>query len=176
MRGKLAVLAAGRPHLRIIPAHAGQTWPDTSPAQTPQDHPRACGANGAGATDRWACHGSSPRMRGKPRDDSWPPSTRRIIPAHAGQTASIVGANAPWPDHPRACRANGKRRGAFVLEHGSSPRMRGKRGRRTLFHSSLRIIPAHAGQTKYQPADLFSKPDHPRACGANCIFDFLRGP
>ena len=92
---------------------------------------------------------------------------RRIIPAHAGQTPPSTTRDTCRPDHPRACGAN---KGAFaqtLSADGSSPRMRGK-----LFHNCsvlcfVRIIPAHAGQTRsdYQNGD--TQPDHPRACGAN---------
>ena len=52
---------------RIIPAHAGQTgfWVNTS--MSPPDHPRACGANSVLFLSCSCVCGSSPRMRGKPR-------------------------------------------------------------------------------------------------------------
>ena len=45
--------------------------------------------------------------------------------------------------------------------------MRGKRRIVDTRHNRLRIIPAHAGQTKSKRVRAFSMPDHPRACGAN---------
>ena len=50
---------------------------------------------------------------------------------------------------------------------GSSPRMRGKPGSTTPVEASSRIIPAHAGQTRYKPPTMRKASDHPRACGAN---------
>ena len=50
------------------------------------DHPRACGANMREPAVTFDVHGSSPRMRGKPKADAGDVETRRIIPAHAGQT------------------------------------------------------------------------------------------
>ena len=48
--------------------------------------------------------------------------------------------------------------------------MRGKRPRRMFFHSSLRIIPAHAGQTRFCGLKTSVTTDHPRACGANAAY------
>ena len=88
-------------------------------------------------------------MRGKlghaPADDL----DARIIPAHAGQTSSLPAATGREPDHPRACGANLSGDGSDTLGDGSSPRMRGKPGALNVPHSSSRIIPAHAGQTRF---------------------------
>ena len=50
------------------------------------DHPRACGANAKQTAEGAALTGSSPRMRGKLTADAGDTHSRRIIPAHAGQT------------------------------------------------------------------------------------------
>ena len=50
---------------------------------------------------------------------------------------------------------------------GSSPRMRGKPGRRPRSWRCYRIIPAHAGQTPQTAHRPVEHPDHPRTCGAN---------
>ena len=47
--------------------------------------------------------------------------------------------------------------------------MRGKLPRRWRRWRAERIIPAHAGQTTGSPATRSSRPDHPRACGANLL-------
>ena len=52
---------------------------------------------------------------------------------------------------------------------GSSPRMRGKPSRSAPDRPTVRIIPAHAGQTGSPPAMPSSCADHPRACGANAL-------
>ena len=51
--------------------------------------------------------------------------------------------------------------------------MRGKRCLRHVRRLGLRIIPAHAGQTRPCPCRRACRPDHPRACGANDIHDLL---
>ena len=50
--------------------------------------------------------------------------------------------------------------------------MRGKRAGGKHDGRRVRIIPAHAGQTKSKRVRAFSMPDHPRACGANRPLDF----
>ena len=167
MRGKPRSSTRRSPTPRIIPAHAGQTSLFSVSSILTSDHPRACGANSRSKNLNPRRLGSSPRMRGKRRvgrvQHPWP----RIIPAHAGQTRRDISTSGRSPDHPRACGANGKISSKTMVRTGSSPRMRGKlrveRGR----DDKIRIIPAHAGQTRTPSSRSRPPPDHPRACGAN---------
>ena len=89
MRGKRHEF---QPHLtirRIIPAHAGQTTGHLCLSTGLTDHPRTCGANVLMPLADVRLRGSSPHMRGKPRTVLRAQMRRRIIPAHAGQTAMI---------------------------------------------------------------------------------------
>ena len=133
--------------VRIIPAHAGQTTSGTSHSLT---HP-----------------GSSPRMRGKHLVDNGDVNQERIIPAHAGQTNTLRQGRRRAPDHPRACGANSPTSPSTGRHNGSSPRMRGKQVPHDMPCRALRIIPAHAGQTRRVERAAFLITDHPRACGAN---------
>ena len=167
MRGKHAGDMAALALLRIIPAHAGQTKTPTWPTVSAPDHPRACGANpGSEVKARWSV-GSSPRMRGKPIVAEQRVWVVRIIPAHAGQTCEEAVPERQIPDHPRACGANVHGRRPCVIGVGSSPRMRGKRLGSQVAEQAVRIIPAHAGQTRRLCCRTRPAPDHPRACGAN---------
>ena len=106
-------------------------------------------------------------MRGKPCRRHPETLGVRIIPAHAGQTPQF--GNGVWveTDHPRACGANKLPNAAALPVAGSSPRMRGKLDDSSAYMYTLRIIPAHAGQTgRVERASCFIA-DHPRACGAN---------
>ena len=91
----------------------------------------------------------------------------RIIPAHAGQTEQKALPHIFATDHPRACGANTIAFGEFFVGSGSSPRMRGKQTGSPDLADSVRIIPAHAGQTWGPCREDGPEPDHPRACGAN---------
>ena len=93
MRGKRRPALRHYPRVRIIPAHAGQTYrPDCSRRSCP-DHPRTCGANAMREGLFHKLAGSSPHMRGKHADIEAEGRQIRIIPAHAGQTEYWVN----WP-------------------------------------------------------------------------------
>ena len=89
MRGKQLPIAKMLAHVRIIPAHAGQTVGMVVFPRAQSDHPRACGANGPFITVSTQIFGSSPRMRGKRLPRRRYASRGRIIPAHAGQTRRL---------------------------------------------------------------------------------------
>ena len=167
MRGKPCPSGRTCRRPRIIPAHAGQTYPLVRVPTSVPDHPRACGANLPLLPARTTPAGSSPRMRGKLQHRGRQPDNRRIIPAHAGQTWPISIRHIKSTDHPRACGANFQPVSQASRHAGSSPRMRGKLTVCDIVEKRARIIPAHAGQT--QPPLIIACPatDHPRACGAN---------
>ena len=161
--------AGSSPRMRGKP-HGGTAW---APART--DHPRACGANRACCPPSTGRAGSSPRMRGKRTNAIKAPERRRIIPAHAGQTAWLRCSCVKSADHPRACGANAMQKNGAYTGNGSSPRMRGKRSRQLVRLSLDRIIPAHAGQTSSVSSSVAASADHPRACGANHRQPVLHG-
>ena len=106
VRGKLSLLQHVLHGERIIPARAGQTTPrrHTRPRMT--DHPRACGANVCLHLLCQPVRGSSPRVRGKRREDESRTHPHRIIPARAGQTRRLLACGGQSADHPLACGAN----------------------------------------------------------------------
>ena len=106
-------------------------------------------------------------MRGKRDQDPEHPYHLRIIPAHAGQTTWRYLAVLGGTDHPRACGANAPTMLSNTPSTGSSPRMRGKQRQPQPKPCSIRIIPAHAGQTSPRWLAPSFRTDHPRACGAN---------
>ena len=167
MRGKQYAVLQLLLVLRIIPAHAGQTWWSRRGSGRLPDHPRACGANDSGVTSASERCGSSPRMRGKRQHRQVRADHERIIPAHAGQTARSLVSLGVLPDHPRACGANWAKSLSRCRRCGSSPRMRGKHILAEDSSTVMRIIPAHAGQTSFGWPVMRWPPDHPRACGAN---------
>ena len=176
MRGKHAVAADLHGHVRIIPAHAGQTTSRSRSRCPRSDHPRACGANPVLGDFRGRDDGSSPRMRGKRTEEWGRHRSRRIIPAHAGQTTSGLPGSVTSSDHPRACGANVEMHASLGSHAGSSPRVRGKLRYRHYPLLVARIIPAHAGQTCCRRRPSRSRPDHPRACGANSFTPAFNWP
>ena len=147
MRGKQRITRPHHRHHRIIPAHAGQTEVLPVGHQTPPDHPRTCGANARVGDDEQVRDGSSPHMRGKLVVFDGDVARVRIIPAHAGQTPGPHTRAILGTDHPRTCGANPFPTSVSPTPPGSSPHMRGKPPAIGLLLWTLRIIPAHAGQT-----------------------------
>ena len=113
--------------------------------------------------------GSSPRVRGKLWVDVFGAFCCRIIPARAEQTHSRQPSSRRLSDHPRACGANSLSKTCMFPLSGSSPRVRGKLAYARRRRRPVRIIPARAGQTRPPHTDWLSRPDHPRACGANYL-------
>ena len=167
MRGKPQLRSADATDRRLIPAHAGKTPKAGHRAFPTGAHPRACGENNARRPQRGSSRGSSPRMRGKPRQRTWTARTLWLIPAHAGKTLISVALVASTPAHPRACGENPREWCASAALEGSSPRMRGKPTKAVVNGYSLRLIPAHAGKTNIVAATMRTPRAHPRACGEN---------
>ena len=165
MRGTRLIRHWRRGWLRIIPAHAGNSWRQSPWPRLLADHPRACGELILADVTAARLIGSSPRMRGTRFLDSLRNLRDRIIPAHAGNSTSLIGPVPLPPDHPRACgELLDSATGCETLD-GSSPRMRGTPGHSITWVYCMRIIPAHAGNSHNLAESLSLQTDHPRACG-----------
>ena len=165
MRGTRRKTCNRTAEIRIIPAHAGNTYICSASPPVPQDHPRACGEHQNQQIQKLKDIGSSPRMRGTRRTDFCCFRPCGIIPAHAGNTPTVTDEDKQYRDHPRAC---GEHLDRYVLQtgtKGSSPRMRGTLGLQACGNCLLRIIPAHAGNTEHCSFVYRLCRDHPRACG-----------
>ena len=138
--------------------------------------------------------GSSPRVRGTPRQFVQPLGQHRFIPACAGNSLHGTRKGCRPPVHPRVCgelpfqqshRRRGRRfipacAGNSFLDHrgtgrvaGSSPRVRGTRVRRTGGRGQCRFIPACAGNSGPGPKSAGCPAVHPRVCGELVILPFL---
>ena len=109
------------------------------------DHPRACGEHCDHIQTRAFLLG--------------------IIPAHAGNTSSLAWPRASSRDHPRACGEHFDGDTGVFRFRGSSPRMRGTQDALAENKNIVRIIPAHAGNTRRPSSPTSGAGDHPRACG-----------
>ena len=106
VRGKLVLVLAALPLLRITPAGAGKTKDEIFGDYTVEDHPRRCGENVRAELFELFYLGSPPQVRGKPRK-----VLRRVVgvgitPAGAGKTGGAVARPAAFWDHPRRCGEN----------------------------------------------------------------------
>ena len=168
MRGKRDDGEAVQVDVRLIPARAGKTYLWRSTNEHGRAHPRACGENIPRPPQSIRSRGSSPRVRGKPREEAATIDMGGLIPARAGKTPLLhLRMLALWA-HPRACGENeaGDEKGA-VFE-GSSPRVRGKRGRGREGRRLRGLIPACAGKTTEPTPSRENWRAHPRVCGENC--------
>ena len=153
-RGKLVRSAAMSRADRLIPAHAGKTACCSVAWTGPPAHPRSRGENifqkPLSSSDR----GSSPLTRGKRLDGTPEPQAYRLIPAHAGKTASDRKTKAPAPAHPRSRGENALGDRVGFQCGGSSPLTRGKRRDAARHGREHGLIPAHAGKTLIQSTKL----------------------
>ena len=111
--------------------------------------------------------GSSPLTRGKLAGALGPLLTQRLIPAHAGKTASRCSRRDCMPAHPRSRGENERRESVKPIRFGSSPLTRGKHCSTGWGWGPRRLIPAHAGKTSRSPAPATSCAAHPRSRGEN---------
>ena len=111
--------------------------------------------------------GSSPLTRGKRGHE--PPRRRRpgLIPAHAGKTGVIPANTVPDWAHPRSRGENRHWVGSRTRREGSSPLTRGKHVFSLEVHTSIGLIPAHAGKTQSSSAWSRRAWAHPRSRGEN---------
>ena len=89
----------------------------------------------------------------------------RIIPALAGNTASISGDPVRGGDHPRSRGEYTGGADQVAIGHGSSPLSRGIHHQTQSNQHGTRIIPALAGNTRARMVAARWETDHPRSRG-----------
>ena len=165
MRGALVCVLVHVSVVGIIPAYAGSTRNQSRGRTFYRDHPRVCGEHSAEHIAALAEQGSSPRMRGAPRNYFLGLLPAGIIPAYAGSTPRPPSRSAWSGDHPRVCGEHFSESSAVTSRRGSSPRMRGALDRLCDGGSAVGIIPAYAGSTLSPASPSCRGRDHPRVCG-----------
>ena len=165
VRGARSKPHTGTDSTGIIPACAGSTRGWKPLRGRGRDHPRVCGEHLPLLFFLCTYMGSSPRVRGALALVVHEPHGDGIIPACAGSTRMWGFRRRHRRDHPRVC---GEHSGsAFAVEtfKGSSPRVRGARGRQGRAQRVPGIIPACAGSTCPIKSNSRAAGDHPRVCG-----------
>ena len=170
VRGKLQPRTTKTDIGRLIPACAGKTCSGAPSRRARWAHPRVCGENRNALVVELVDRGSSPRVRGKPRDDAGVHSVVRLIPACAGKTCALRPSRGRARAHPRVCGENRPRQRRQIVVAGSSPRVRGKPLPLDAGGLRFRLIPACAGKTGARPRAPANAGAHPRVCGEN-VFD-----
>ena len=143
-RGKRRGIPARTGGRGLIPAHAGKTaLPRTLSSRTAA-HPRSRGENQWHRDVSEKTAGSSPLTRGKPTALGGRGMWSRLIPAHAGKTASYIAVRHPLKAHPRSRGENDATDKFKKTLEGSSPLTRGKlisyqeKGNRSVAHPRSR--------------------------------------
>ena len=152
---------------RLIPAHAGKTTLPMTSWSRSRAHPRSRGENRRQSSRRCWMRGSSPLTRGKRDLQVARVGNRRLIPAHAGKTATGATSSHITTAHPRSRGENHHVGQAPQSILGSSPLTRGKPSSRACATSAERLIPAHAGKTRRSLRWAARGRAHPRSRGEN---------
>ena len=166
-RGKPGRAQSSATNHGLIPAHAGKTIQALGAAGSSRAHPRSRGENFIMSSHASATAGSSPLTRGKHPHVGGGACQGGLIPAHAGKTSRRASRLAVPRAHPRSRGENIKASVAACCASGSSPLTRGKRYRRWPGLGGVRLIPAHAGKTRAEIADMHTRAAHPRSRGEN---------
>ena len=131
----------------LIPAHAGKTPPRRTRLRSGTAHPRSRGENPSAQANGSVLSGSSPLTRGKHWYRLDQHRSLRLIPAHAGKTASSVLHLGEYWAHPRSRGENDLNGVEVAALAGSSPLTRGKLLWGVRGQHGVGLIPAHAGKT-----------------------------
>ena len=131
----------------------------------PTDHPRSRGEYQKAALNYGFADGSSPLSRGILKRGKLEAGGRRIIPALAGNTLRNRPKLLLRKDHPRSRGEYSAKEFYCWRARGSSPLSRGIHGAIETGDSTLRIIPALAGNTVVASQRGTRTQDHPRSRG-----------
>ena len=93
----------------------------------------------------------------------------RFIPAGAGNTIDIRGDWEIQAVHPRRCGEHTLVEFPIGVTGGSSPQVRGTHEILTITTTSIRFIPAGAGNTTPFGYARYFEPVHPRRCGEHSL-------
>ncbi len=164
-RGTRVAQERQRPGDRIIPACAGNAPTKRRGWASRSDHPRMRGERRREFNDLFKNHGSSPHARGTRLVRSAIQTVNRIIPACAGNAASVTACVIVTSDHPRMRGERYERQTLASRTGGSSPHARGTLGQQRRQRAYRRIIPACAGNATVPSGQTIRTTDHPRMRG-----------
>ena len=150
---------------RFIPAGAGNASCSASRTATTAVHPRGCGERESPRRFRIQENGSSPRVRGTRAGADRDAGAVRFIPAGAGNARFLSPLASSISVHPRGCGERVYDGPDCTAHDGSSPRVRGTLSAFQQIVSSVRFIPAGAGNASNTVPRLSVTPVHPRGCG-----------
>ena len=125
LRGNRRRRLCGGRRRRSIPAPAGEPPTEEAADCGHKVYPRACGGTAGGFKQLIRLIGLSPRLRGNRHLHHNRDSSRRSIPAPAGEPRPDRGAAVGDPVYPRACGGTAFHQHEWESGRGLSPRLRG---------------------------------------------------
>ncbi len=128
-------------------------------------HPRPCGEHESENVLGSRRLGSSPPVRGAPREFIDAEAVAGLIPARAGSTVSVCGSGVGGWAHPRPCGEHRRSTASVAAVRGSSPPVRGAREGEGSDERLAGLIPARAGSTQRRCRRREASWAHPRPCG-----------
>ena len=163
-------LARGTPYLkhpeflrqRFIPAGAGNTQAPSLSWRPAPVHPRWRGEHLSLNSQTANLYGSSPLARGTPGSAYAPAPAFRFIPAGAGNTVKWWVRGDLRAVHPRWRGEHDQITGGFIMWVGSSPLARGTLSFSVSWATTIRFIPAGAGNTSSAAHRSAAAAVHPR--------------
>ena len=158
------------PHLpngvtRSIPACAGEPPRTRNCQMVSMVYPRVCGGTNPILTITSMARGLSPRVRGNHAGSTDGAGGPRSIPACAGEPPTGVTLEDTAPVYPRVCGGTWIALQKLSRASGLSPRVRGNLGKGGLHVSTLRSIPACAGEPPEDRQISATTAVYPRVCG-----------
>ena len=165
VRGNRAVPVLGPAADGSIPAGAGEPIAGCVAHAVHEVYPRGCGGTGYPVRDLLRREGLSPRVRGNPASSCGNSSSRRSIPAGAGEPRRPRGSRHPAGVYPRGCGGTVVKRALARREDGLSPRVRGNQNAPGPDPAHQRSIPAGAGEPRRPSRTARTSGVYPRGCG-----------
>ncbi len=150
---------------RFIPTGVGNTFYPARRLPRLSVHPHGCGEYEIVNTMLRELNGSSPRVWGIPLDLFETDLPRRFIPTGVGNTSIVMYFLRPQTVHPHGCGEYQRRRIAFTIQHGSSPRVWGILRNNTRNFLHWRFIPTGVGNTTPDREPMRAYAVHPHGCG-----------
>ena len=155
--------------LGLIPARAGSTRLVRVGCPGSRAHPRPCGEHTPELCKNRRWRGSSPPVRGARNRAEQRAAGTGLIPARAGSTSVAFWFFGCFWAHPRPCGEHYVDISSYNSVSGSSPPVRGARGRGFFNLGALGLIPARAGSTPGTLRSWNASWAHPRPCGEHSL-------
>ena len=169
VRGNQSSISYRVSRTRSIPACAGEPPRGSSLVRATVVYPRVCGGTVVRCAGERGCTGLSPRVRGNQAESGGVGDDHGSIPACAGEPTLRAHSCRQSAVYPRVCGGTNGDGRLLSLPVGLSPRVRGNRRRCGISATTMRSIPACAGEPFRASARVSFRRVYPRVCGGTTM-------